>query len=427
MENDNKSGGLDIADSMLTQFQIESLFTGDGDGGGKDEAGGDAGGKAGANAGGNKGGAGDGANIENKPTNAAGDGGVGNVNEGADGDAKGVTVDVNSLFGGQESVGGGDSDKEGGDAAGDGQGSSPKDTGFYSSIARAFKNDGIFLSLEDKDIDATKDSEDFRKLVESEIQARVGARIENVREAIGNGADPQEVRDIDNTLGILTSIDDKALAQEDEEGMRLRATLILNDLMERGFDEGKARRLVEASFKAGDDVADAKEALSGLIRSYTEQYESLISEGRQRADAAGKAYKESMDKLYEAVVRSDDYLGGLKPDEATRKRVFENIQKPVWEDRRTGRKYTRLQLYQRDHPQDFLKNVSFLFEMTDGFKSIERLVGGKVRKEVRNSLKDLEGKLNSTSRTSDGNLNFMGGNTQRSGMGLEGNDWDIAI
>jgi hypothetical protein len=47
--------------------------------------------------------------------------------------------------------------------------------------------------------------------------------------------------------------------------------------------------------------------------------------------------------------------------------------------------------------------------MTDGFKNLDSLVKGKVRKEVKKGMRDLESKLSGTVRTSDGNLRFAGG------------------
>jgi hypothetical protein len=58
---------------------------------------------------------------------------------------------------------------------------------------------------------------------------------------------------------------------------------------------------------------------------------------------------------------------------------------------------------------DFLKNVGLLFTLTDGFKNLDGLVKGKVRKEVKKGLRELENTLNNTARTSDGNLKYVSG------------------
>ena len=60
-----------------------------------------------------------------------------------------------------------------------------------------------------------------------------------------------------------------------------------------------------------------------------------------------------------------------------------------------------------DNPVEFRKYLSILFTMTDGFKNLDSIVKGKVRKEVKQSLRELEHKLSSSSRPS-GNPRFVG-------------------
>jgi hypothetical protein len=62
-----------------------------------------------------------------------------------------------------------------------------------------------------------------------------------------------------------------------------------------------------------------------------------------------------------------------------------------------------------DNRTDFLKNVGLLFTLTDGFKNLDGLVKGKVNREVKKGLRELESTINSTQRTSDGNLKLVSG------------------
>ena len=60
-----------------------------------------------------------------------------------------------------------------------------------------------------------------------------------------------------------------------------------------------------------------------------------------------------------------------------------------------------------ENPSDFMKNVGLIFTLTDGFKSLDKLVKGKVKKEVNQGLKGLEHVLNTTARNNDGSLQFV--------------------
>ena len=61
-----------------------------------------------------------------------------------------------------------------------------------------------------------------------------------------------------------------------------------------------------------------------------------------------------------------------------------------------------------ENKTDFIKNLGLIFTLTDGFKNLDGLVKGKVKKEVKKGIRELENVLNNTARTSDGNLKFVG-------------------
>jgi hypothetical protein len=90
-----------------------------------------------------------------------------------------------------------------------------------------------------------------------------------------------------------------------------------------------------------------------------------------------------------------------------RKKAFDAISKPVYKDPETGQYLTALQKYEMEHRADFLKYAGLLYTITDGFKDFESFTKGKVKKEVRKGLRELEKTLNSTRRSSDGGLRLV--------------------
>jgi hypothetical protein len=92
-----------------------------------------------------------------------------------------------------------------------------------------------------------------------------------------------------------------------------------------------------------------------------------------------------------------------------RQRAFDAISKPFYKDPETGNQYTELQKYQNDNPIEYIKNISILFALTNGFKNIEGLFKNEVKKKVKKGFSELENKLNGTSRNSDGSLRFVTG------------------
>lgn len=103
------------------------------------------------------------------------------------------------------------------------------------------------------------------------------------------------------------------------------------------------------------------------------------------------------------------FFGEITLDNATKQKVFDSISKPIYKDPKTGEFYTAVQKFESEHSDEFLAKLGLIFTLTDGFKNLDGLVKGKVKKEVKRGLRDLEGKINNTSRDSYGNLRFSSG------------------
>lgn len=320
-----------------------------------------------------------------------------------------VHVDENDLFE-PESVGSGKEDKQGKeDTSQDGTGTSPKKSNFYSSIASALKEDGIFQNLDDSKASEIKDAESFAQAIRDEVTAQLDERQKRIDEALNVGIEPSEINKYESTLSYLNSIKDENISDESEQGEQLRRRLIYNDFINRGYSKERAEREVKKSFDAGTDIEDAKESLKSNKEFFKNAYDSMINEAKKAEEDEVNERKKDAETLKKSILEEEKVFGDLQIDKATRNKAFEAISKPVYKDPETGELYTALQKYEMENRIDFLKNVGLIFTLTDGFKNLDGLIKGKVKKEVRKGLRELETTINNTSRTSDGNLKFASG------------------
>ena len=106
-------------------------------------------------------------------------------------------VDPENLFEEEqqpESVGSEEHNKEKEkDTTSEKDGTSPE-TNFYSSIAVALKEEGIFPDLEDKDAEDVKGPEDFRDLVEKQIHAGLEEAQRRIYDALNSGVEPAVIK-----------------------------------------------------------------------------------------------------------------------------------------------------------------------------------------------------------------------------------------
>lgn len=317
-------------------------------------------------------------------------------------------VNVDTLFTEPESVGSGkENTEEKEDTTPKGDGTSPKN--FYSSIAKALKEEGIFPDLDDESYSKIKEPEDFRDLIEQQIKAGLDERQKRIDEALNAGVEPTEIRRYENTMNFLDSIKEENISDEGDKGENLRKNLIYQDFINRGYSKERAAREVQKSFNAGTDIDDAKEALQSNIDYFRDKYNELVNDAKSEAEQEEKERKGQAEKLKASILNDKEVFGDLSVDKSTRQRIYDNISKPVYKDPETGEYYTAIQKYEMDNRVDFLKNIGLIFTLTDGFKNLDGLVKGKVKKEVKKGLRELENTLNNTARTSDGNLKYVSG------------------
>ena len=338
-----------------------------------------------------------------------------------------VNVDTETLFTDEpESVSSDEDseDKEGTKSDKD-KSDSPKKN-FYSSIAKALKEDGVFPDLDDESLKSIVNPEDFAAIVEKQIQQKLDDKQKRIDEALTVGVEPTEIKKYENSISYLKSITEDAIINEAAEGEQLRKQLIFQDFINRGYSKERATREVQKSLNTGTDIEDAKEALQSNLDYFTEEYEDLINDAKEAQKAADAARTAQMENLKTTILSADKTFTDIQINQATRQKIFDNIAKPVYTDEKTGEKLTAIQKYERDNRVDFLKNISMVFTLTDGFKNFDGLIKNKVRKELNKGIKELEHTINNTSRTTNGSLNFVSGASEDNESFI-GKGWSLDV
>ena len=314
-------------------------------------------------------------------------------------------VDVNNLFTEKPESVGSEDDKEKEDTSSK-EVTSPN---FYSSIAKTFAEDGVFQNLDEEALSKVNDAESFLDLVEQQVQSKLDEKQKRIDQALNAGIEPTQIQRFENNMKILNSITEDSISEEGEKGENLRKNIIYEDYIQKGFSKERAIKAVERSIAAGTDIEDAKEALQSCKDQVNKAYNDAIKKAEEEKANEEKELKEQAEALKKSILSDKKPFGDLEIDKSTRQRVFDAISKPVFTDPETGERLTALQKYEADNHNDFMKYVGLTYVLTDGFKSLDGLVKGKVKKEVGKSLKELEHTLNNTARNSNGTLKFTSG------------------
>lgn len=287
----------------------------------------------------------------------------------------------------------------------DADGTSPNN--FYSSIANACAMDGIFPNLDDETIKKAVDAESFSNLIEAEINARFDEKQKRISQALENGVEPTDIKKYESTLNYINTITDAAIAEESEKGEQLRYNLIYQDFINKGMTPDKAKKFADRTVDAGTDVEDAKEALLSNKEFFSNAYNKMLQDAQQKADEEKAEREKNAKELEKSLMKDKQLFGDMEISNDIRKKAFDSVSKPVYKDPETGDYMTAIQKYESEHRADFLKYTGLIFAMTNGFKDFNSFAKGKVKKEVKKGLRELEQTLNNTRRNNDGSLRMV--------------------
>ena len=318
-------------------------------------------------------------------------------------------VDPEDLFEDKapESVGSGKDNEGKEDTAPDNDADGTSPNNFYSSIANACAVDGIFPNLDDETIKKAVDAESFSNLIEAEINARFDEKQKRISQALENGIEPNDIKKYESTLNYINTITDAAIAEESEKGEQLRYNLIYQDFINKGMTPDKAKKFADRTIDAGTDVEDAKEALLSNKEFFSNAYNKMLQDAQQKADEDKAEREKNAKELEKSLMKDKQLFGDMEISNDIRKKAFDSVSKPVYKDPETGDYMTAIQKYESEHRAEFLKYTGLIFAMTNGFKDFDSFAKGKVKKEVKKGLRELEQTLNNTRRNNDGSLRMV--------------------
>jgi hypothetical protein len=316
-----------------------------------------------------------------------------------------------------------DSSKEKPESVGSGnkeshQEDSSKNSSPFSSIADALKKDGILPDLSDEAIAKVKSAEDFGSVIEEVVQGRLDEKQKRIDMALNYNIEPSKIKNFEDTLSFLDSIEEKTLKLESEEGEKLRQNLIYQDYINKGYSKERAAREVKKSFDSGTDIEDALDALANNTDFFNSEYKKLITVEEEKIRKEKEIEKSQGIELKKVLLEDKVTIGKIEVNTHLRQKAYDIATKPIHKTE-NGELLTVLQKYQKENKVDFLKNVSLLYTLTDGFKNMDSLIKSGVNQETKKTLRELEHTLNNTLRNSEGGLNFIGGTDTNSYKGFE--------
>jgi len=276
----------------------------------------------------------------------------------------------------------------------------------FGIFANALVEEGVFTSIKEEDIKEVNNSEKLIELVEKEISSRLTEKQRRIDEALSVDVPVDTVRQYEGVIEFLDTIEDATLLDEGEDGTKLRENLIMQDFLNKGFSKERAARETKKSFDTGSDIEDAKEALLSNKTFYKEKYTLTIKQKQDTINAEKTAEVNKHKNIENKILKDKELLPGVEINEDTRKKIADNLYKPVFTDAK-GRKFSAIQKFQEENSEEFMTKLATIFTLTNGFKDFNKIVAPIVNKQTKKAINELEHSIRGANIPNNSGLQFF--------------------
>lgn len=294
-----------------------------------------------------------------------------------------------------------DTIEEGEDTDSDEADSSP--VNIYPYLAQALQEGGVFPDLDN--FDEIDSPEAFNEMIEEQVQNRLNETQKRIATALKAGVPAEQIQSMEYTIGQLSQITEEDLTNEAEGAEEFRKSLIMQDLMIKGFTEERAKKVAERSVENGNDIEDAREALESVLETYKKAYTLEVANNQAKQKQLIQEQEQQAQQLEDYIMNSDEVFPDIEVNKKVRRKVLDFLSKPTKKNAQTGQYYTDF-MWELESDPTFSAKVGLLYTLTNGFKDLSFLVNDKVNKAKKRAYRELEEKLNSSRRYTDGTLKY---------------------
>ena len=264
----------------------------------------------------------------------------------------------------------------------------------FSSLTALLTEKGLLSSV-DSDL-KIEDEDSFAELIKEEIKKNEYSDLTDSQklylEKLRNGIPEEEVKEVIKTSEQLNSITEDHIKND----QNLRQRIIYQDYINRGFNDAKARQLLQRSIELELDVDDAKEALESIKEFSSKQFETREQELAKQKEAQLKAEEDRINEIKNKIKSTSEIIKGFTITDNVKEKIEKNMFDIVGESP-TGQKENALMKYARENRTDFDTKLYYLYTITNGFQNFDIIEKNSKSK----SIKDLERAINSTTKIKD--------------------------
>lgn len=236
----------------------------------------------------------------------------------------------------------------------------------YSSFASALKEDGLFSSL-DLEKDKITNAEELVAAVKKEIKAsELKGLNEDQREylkALEAGVPQEEYQKSKSIEAQIKSITPESITEENTE---LAEALLIQDFIDNGLSEEKAKQLTSIYAEKGISIEEAKKVLPQIQERASNKIKEQIKAGEAAKLEQTKQIEKFKSDVSSSLKSTKEIIEGIPVNEEVKKLVENSILKPSG-TLENGTPVNKLAQDRVKDPVSFDIKLHYVYNVTKGF------------------------------------------------------------
>lgn len=301
---------------------------------------------------------------------------------------------------------------------GDNEGSDDVNTSpnLFSSFASELHNQGVLPSL-DLEKNKIEGTEDLVNVIKAQIDTQTKQYLisklgEEGYDALEKGVSLAQYQQHSQNVNSLESITDNVI----EGDLDLAKKIILEDYINQGLSEDRAKRVLQKTIDLGEDaiIEDAKDSIKSLKVFEQNRLEQQKLANIEHQKQLAQQQEKIDNDLKHSIYNNKEIIEGVPLNKVIQDRVYESITKVVSQSPE-GIMENQLMKDRRENPIEFDTKLYYLYELTNGFKDFSKIK----TKAATSAVSDFEKALRQAKFESGGSPTYMQDGDSYEGFGSE--------
>jgi len=264
-------------------------------------------------------------------------------------------------------------------------------------FASLLHQEGVLPNL---NLDEFSSSEDKTKALIEAVKKEIATANDNfvssfpkelvdLAEAVKNGVPLESLKDHKVKELNYASINEASL----DENISLQKRLVKESLMNKGFKEAKADRLVETYEDMDSLLDEAKDSLEGLKEYHKKAQEEAVANQKAQQKQMEENNAQLINNIKSTIDNTEEIIPGIKLNKSTREKTF-NAMTQIVDNDENGAPVNYIMSLRAKDPLKFDMKLAYVAQLTNGFSDWSKIT----KTSKTNATKDFEKAL--TSNTS---------------------------